>query len=82
VDSQIAYVETLLRLESQHEDLLARLEELDKRVVSVLTEYQRPGDPKPVRFSEQDLALTPDQEETDWRPLPSIDDDLGDHLVS
>jgi hypothetical protein len=62
VDSQNAYVETLLRLETQHEDLLARLEELDKRVVSVLAEYQRPGDPKPVRFSEQGLGLTPDQE--------------------
>ena len=80
MESQNAYVETLMRLETQHEDLLARLEELDKRVVSVLAEYQRPGDPKPVRFSKQDLGFASDQDGMDWPESPASDESPGDNL--
>ncbi len=34
------HLDTLLRLETQHDDLLQRLDELDKQVVKVLTECQ------------------------------------------
>ena len=34
------HLDTILQLETQHEDLLLRLDELDKRVVKVLTECQ------------------------------------------
>jgi hypothetical protein len=49
MDSQIPQVDLLMDLESRHEDLLARLEELNKRVEKTLAECQvyriRPPDP-------------------------------------
>ncbi len=38
--SHTPHLDTLLRLETQHEDLLRQLDELDKQVVRVLSEYQ------------------------------------------
>jgi len=34
------HLDTILQLETQHEDLLQRLDELDKQVVKVLAECQ------------------------------------------
>ena len=34
------HLDTILQLETQHEDLLLRLDELDKQVVKVLAECQ------------------------------------------
>jgi len=70
VESQAAYLETLLRLETQHDDLLSRLEELDRRVVSVLREYQRPGDPnvadaRPTAVSRNDCEAVDEPEGID-----------------
>ncbi len=47
VESPAPHLDTLLRLETQHEQLLLQLDELDKRVVKVLSECQpnsRPED--------------------------------------
>ena len=40
VQTPATHLDTILQLETQHEDLLLRLDELDKRVVQVLTECQ------------------------------------------
>ncbi len=46
MDGTVARLDVLLDLEARHEDLLRRLEELDKRVEKVLAEWQ------PARRSE------------------------------
>jgi len=40
MDDGIAHLDTLLELENRHEDLLQRLDELDRRVEKVLREWQ------------------------------------------
>ena len=42
MDHQLPHLDTLLELETRHEDLLRRLGELDKRVETVLKQCQ-PG---------------------------------------
>ena len=37
---QASHLETLLHLETRHEELLEQLDQLDKRVESVLAEYR------------------------------------------
>jgi hypothetical protein len=40
MEESVPSLETLLELEARHDDLLVRLEELDRRVVQVLAECQ------------------------------------------
>ena len=41
MDSCAAQLDLLMDLEARHEDLLVRLDELDKRVAKTLAEFQR-----------------------------------------
>jgi hypothetical protein len=40
MDNRAADLDTLLEIDTRHEDLLARLDDLDKRVEQVLKEWQ------------------------------------------
>jgi len=40
VQTPVTHLDTILQLETQHEDLLLRLDALDKQVVKVLAECQ------------------------------------------
>jgi hypothetical protein len=42
MDSASATLDLLIDLESRHDELLMRLDELDKRVQNVLTDWQAP----------------------------------------
>ena len=46
MESPAPHLDTLLRLETQHDELLQRLDELDKRVVKVLSECQPSSQPE------------------------------------
>ncbi len=41
--NQIPHLDTLLNLETRHEDLLVQLDALDKRVLGVLKQWQPPS---------------------------------------
>jgi len=45
VQTPATQLDTILQLETQHEELLVRLEELDKQVVKVLAECQAHAKP-------------------------------------
>jgi len=45
MDSASATLDLLIDLESRHDELLTRLDELDKRVQNVLTDWQTPRPP-------------------------------------
>jgi hypothetical protein len=49
-------LDILLDLEARHDDLLRRLEELDKRVEKVLAEWQ-PRKPQEPLLADQPLAM-------------------------
>ena len=45
MDAASATLDLLIDLESRHDELLTRLDELDKRVQNVLTDWQAPRPP-------------------------------------
>ncbi len=47
MEDSVPHLDTLLELEARHEDLLLRLDELDRRVASVLTECRASHEPAP-----------------------------------
>ena len=52
MDDQADHLQTLMELETRHEDLLGQLDELDKRVLCVLRSCQ------PARFEGDSDGLT------------------------
>ena len=47
MDAAVEQLQTLLELEARHEELLERLDDLDRRVVEVLAQYQVPRSMEP-----------------------------------
>jgi hypothetical protein len=55
MDAAVEQLQTLLELEARHEELLERLDDLDRRVAGVLAQYQVPRstDPGPRLCAEE-----------------------------
>lgn len=66
MDDTANRLDILLDLEARHDDLLRRLEELDKRVEKVLAEWQPPRRPQEPHLADQPLAM-PVPSDHEWK---------------
>jgi tetrahydromethanopterin S-methyltransferase subunit G len=48
MDAAVEQLQTLLELEARHEELLERLDDLDRRVAGVLAQYQTVHPPEQI----------------------------------